>query len=99
MSQGLIHRTRDGLDLVCRVQIDLGVETPYILCAPLVPRDEWGALVPKLHIETSILGEMHVILLSQMVALPLSELGPVVADFGALSEDIAAAVALLVSGF
>lgn len=35
---------RDGNEIVRRVQTDLGIETPYILCAPAFPRSEWGAL-------------------------------------------------------
>ena len=34
---------RDGNEIVCRVQTDLGIETPYILCVP-VSLDPNGAL-------------------------------------------------------
>ena len=40
MSQCAVYRLRDGEELVCRVQADLGVETPYVLCAPVVLRSE-----------------------------------------------------------
>jgi toxin CcdB len=94
-----MHRLRDGEELVCRVQADLGVETPYVLCAPVVPRSEWGALVPKLHIEVDVGDAPCVILMSQMVALPRSELGPVVGDALTRRDEIIAAVDLIVSGF
>ena len=99
MSQCAIYRLRDGEELVCRVQADLGVETPYVLCAPVVPRSEWGALVPKLHLEVAVGDAACVILMSQLVALPRSELGPVVGAALALRDDIIAAVDLIVSGF
>jgi toxin CcdB len=99
MSQCAIYRLRDGQELVCRVQADLGVETPYVLCAPVVPRSEWGALVPKLHLEVIVGDAACVILMSQLVALPRSELGPIAGDALARRDDIIAAVDLIVSGF
>lgn len=85
--------------MVCRVQTDLGIETPYILCAPVVVRSDWGALVPKLHIPIQLNGVPHIILMSQMVAIPGTVLGPVVGNAGAWRDDIVAAIDLLVSGF
>ncbi|EAQ02344.1 hypothetical protein OB2597_19716 [Pseudooceanicola batsensis HTCC2597] len=99
MPQGTIHRTRDGLDLICRVQTDIGAETPYILCAPVLPRDAWGRLVPKLHIAFDLDGRPHVILMSQLIALPASEIGRAVGSAEAWRDEIVMAVDLLVSGF
>ncbi|MGY3439696.1 MULTISPECIES: CcdB family protein [unclassified Marinovum] len=97
--QGAIHRLRDGKELVCRVQTDLGVETPYILCAPVVAREGWGALTPKLHIPFQLNGTAHVILMSQLVAIPGTHIGPVLGDASAWRDEIVAAIDLLVSGF
>ncbi|MBK1637286.1 CcdB family protein [Rhodovulum adriaticum] len=99
MIQGRIHRLRSGNDLVCRIQTDLGIETPYILCAPVLPRSEWGALTPKLHIAFQLDGRSYVMLMSQMIALPAAEIGPAIGDASAWRDDIVAAVDLLVSGF
>ena len=97
--QGAIHRLRDGDELVCRVQTDLGIETPYILCAPVLPRSDWGALTPKLHVPITLNAEAQVVLMSQMVAIPGAAMGPVVGESWAWRDDIVAAVDLLVSGF
>ena len=97
--QGTIHRMRDGNELVCRVQTDLGIETPYILCAPVLPRSEWGALTPKLHISFYFDGIPHVMIMSQMVALPGAQIGPAIGDASAWRDEIVAAIDLLVSGF
>jgi len=99
MTQGRIHRLRSGSELVCRIQTDLGIETPYILCAPVLPRSEWGALTPKLHITFQLDGSLYVILMSQMIALPAAEIGSAIGDASAWRDDIVAAVDLLVSGF
>lgn len=99
MRQGGIHRLRDGDELVCRIQVDLGVETPYVLCAPVVRRSDWGALVPRLHIPISIDDAPHVVVMSQMVAIPSAEIGANVADASAWRDEIIAAVDLLVTGF
>lgn len=99
MTQGRIHRLRSGRDLVCRIQTDLGIETPYLLCAPVLPRSEWGALTPKLHIPFQLDGSPYVLLMSQMIALPAAEIGPAIGDASAWRDDIVAAVDLLVSGF
>ncbi|SEB07668.1 CcdB family protein [Rubrimonas cliftonensis] len=99
MSQCAIYRLREVGDLVCRVQADLGVETPYILCAPVVLRSDWGALVPKLHLEVAVGDAACVVLMSQLVALPRTELGTVVGDALHRRDDMVAAVDLIVSGF
>jgi toxin CcdB len=99
MTQGRIHRLRGGGELVCRIQTDLGIETPYILCAPVLPRSEWGALIPKLHISFQLDGIPHVIIMSQMIALPGTQIGPAIGDASAWRNDIVAAVDLLISGF
>lgn len=99
MSQCSIYRLRGGGELVCRVQADLGVETPYILCAPVVPRSEWRSLVPKLHLEVAVGETACVVLMSQLVALPRNELGPVVGGALDKRDAIIAAVDLIVSGF
>ena len=99
MSQCAIYRLREVGDLVCRVQADLGVDTPYILCAPVVLRSEWGALVPRLHLEVTVDDATCVVLMSQLVALPRSELGTVVGDALHRRDDIIGAVDLIVSGF
>jgi toxin CcdB len=99
MMQGILHRLRDGNELVCRVQTDLGLEMPYILCAPVLLRSEWGALTPKLHIPIQFDDLPHVIIMSQMIALPGTQIGPVVGDASAWRDEIVAAIDLLVSGF
>lgn len=97
--QGSIHRLRDGNELVCRVQTDLGIETPYILCAPVLARSEWGALTPKLYISFHFDDTPHVMIMSQLVALPGREIGPAIGDASAWRDEIVAAIDLLVSGF
>ncbi|MEL6643930.1 MAG: CcdB family protein [Pseudomonadota bacterium] len=99
MPQADLHRTRAGNTLVCRIQTDLGAEAPLILCAPVVPRGEFGRLVPKLHIPVSFDNDTYIIVMSQMVAIPATELGPVVGTVAAWRDEIIAAVDLLVSGF
>jgi hypothetical protein len=90
---------RDGGELVCRIQTDLGAETAYVLCAPVVRRDAWGAPIPVLHVPVQIDGETHLILMSQMIALPSRSLGPSVGSAAAVRDEIVRAVDLLVVGF
>ena len=99
MSQFTIHRLRTGDELVCRVQTDLGLATPYVLCAPVVPRSAWGTPVPRLHVEFEMEGAPHLVLMTQMVALPAGELGSAVGSAGAMRDEIVQAVDLLVVGF
>ena len=99
MIQCAIQRLRDGPELICRVQSELGVATSNILCAPVVPRSGWGSLVPKLHIPCEVNGVSHVIVMTSLVALPVHQLGAVVGDASARRDDVVAAVDLLVSGF
>ena len=97
--QGAIYKLVDSIEMVCRVQSELGAETSYILCAPVVARNSWRVITPKLHISCTVDEEPHLILMSQMIALPSYQLGAVVGDASARRDDIVAAVDLLVSGF
>lgn len=99
MSQFAIYRVRGGNELVCRIQTDLGVATPYLLCAPVVPRNTWGARVPRLHLEFDMEGEPYLVLMTQMLALPAGDLGAVVGSAGERRDEIVQAVDLLVVGF
>lgn len=99
MAHGNIHRLRDGDELICRVQADLGIETSYVLCAPVLPRSEWGALIPKLHIPVHLDSVPHVIIMSQLIALPGGQIGSIIGDASAWRDEIVAAIDLLVSGF
>ena len=97
--QCAIHKLVDSNELVCRVQSELGVETSYILCAPVVTQQSWRVVTPKLHIPCTVGDESHLILMSQMIALPAYQIGVVVGDASARRDDVVAAVDLLVSGF
>ena len=99
MSQGAIYRSRDGKDLLCRVQTDLGLETAMILYAPVMPRSAVQNAIPKLYIPCEINGESHLIIMSELIALPPYEIGDVVDDAKDKRDAIIAAVDLLVMGF
>lgn len=58
-----------------------------------------GSIIPKLHIPIQLGGAPHGILMSQLVALPGSELGTIVDDASSHRDEIEKAVDLLVSGF
>ena len=98
MSQGTLYRLAGG-DVVCRIQVDLGADTPMILCAPVVPQGLVGPLVPRLHLELEVAGVPHVLLMSQMVAIPSRDLGTILGTVTHLRDEIVAAVDLLVTGF
>jgi toxin CcdB len=99
MPQFAIYRLRTGDELVCRIQTDLGVATPYVLCAPVVRGDAWGPPVPRLHVALAIDDVAHLLLMTQMVALPAVDLGPVVGSASDRRDAIVRAVDLLVTGF
>jgi len=97
--QFAVHELRDGDGLVCRIQTDLGVETAFLLCAPVVPADGWGVSVPRLHVAIDVGGARHLILMTQLAAIPAYDLGPIVASAAAQRDAIVQAVDLLVTGF
>lgn len=99
MSQFSIYRVRGRDALVCRIQTDLGVPTPAILCAPVVALAIWGKPTPRLHLPVEVEGVAQVIVMTQMLAIAPSQLGPVVADAGDQRDAIVRALDLLVSGF
>jgi toxin CcdB len=94
-----IHRLRTGDGVVCRIQTDFGVATPFLLCAPVVRRDVWGPPIPRLHIAVEIDGVAHLILMTQMVSIPAKDLGAIVGNAGAHRDAIVQAIDLLVTGF
>jgi toxin CcdB len=75
------------------------VATPFLLCAPVVRRDAWGAPVPRLHLAIGIDGVAHLILMTQMLALPAGDLGAIVGTAEPQRDAIVRAVDLLVTGF
>ena len=99
MSQGDIHRTRDGQAIVCRVQTDLPVDSTYVLCAAVTPREGWGPLTPRLNIPFTLGGVPHVIVMTQMASLHTSMIGDRIGTADHLRDEIVAAVDLLVAGF
>jgi toxin CcdB len=99
LSQFAILRMRDGDELVCRIQTDLGAETAYLLCAPVVRAEDWGTPIPALHVPVDVADEGHLVLMSQMVALPAGSLGPPVGTAASARDAIVRAVDLLVTGF
>jgi toxin CcdB len=94
-----IYRLRTGDELVCRIQTDFGIATPFLLCAPVVRRDTWGPPIPRLHVPVEIDGVAHLILMTQMVSLPAFDLGPIVGSAEPRRDAIVQAVDLLVTGF
>lgn len=99
MSQGTIYRARNGRSLLCRVQSELGLETALVLYAPVVNRTEVINPIPKLHVPCILQGEPHLILMSELLALPASDIGVTVGAVPEARDDMVAAVDLLVSGF
>jgi toxin CcdB len=99
VTQFAICALKTGDELVCRIQTDLGIPTPYLLCAPVVLRAAWGPPVPRLHVPVEIDGVGHLILMTQMLAIPTADLGAVVGSAAAQRDAIVQAVDLLVTGF
>ena len=99
MSQGAIHRVAGGASLLCRVQTEFGRDIPTVLCAPVAPLADWGPAAPRLHIVFPLDGVPHVIVMTQLVAVSTTDLGPAIGDASDRRDEIVAAVDLLVSGF
>ena len=99
MTHLAIYGLRTGDELVCRIQTDFGIATPFLLCAPLVRRDAWGPPVPRLHIAVELEGVAYLILMTQMVSIPAGDLGARVGSAENLRDAIVQAVDLLVTGF
>ena len=97
--QGRIFRLRTGPEMVCRIQSELGADTIFILCAPLVPAEMISPRASNLHIPISIGEAPYLIVMSQMIALPRKDLAQIVGDASHLRDEMIAAVDLLVSGF
>jgi toxin CcdB len=94
-----IHQLRTGDELVCRIQSDLGIATPFLLCAPVVRRDAWGSPIPRLHVPLEIDGIAHLVLMTQLVSIPASDLGAIVGSAESQRDAIVQAIDLLVTGF
>jgi toxin CcdB len=94
-----IHQLRTGDELACRIQTDFGIATPFLLCAPVVRSDVWGAPIPRLHVPVEIGGVAHLILMTQMVSIPARDLGAIVGSAELRRDAIVQAVDLLATGF
>jgi len=97
--QFAIYRLRGREAMVCRIQTDLGAATPFVLCAPVMPRGVWGKPVPGLHLPVAVDGGDYLIIMSQMLALSPYDLGAMAGDAASHRDAIVRAVDLLVTGF
>lgn len=97
MSQFSVHRLRGG-GLAIRLQSDLGVQTPYLLCAPVVVAKEWTPTA-RLHIAVDLEDAPHYVIMTQIAALPASALGAEIGSLARHRDDIKRALDLLVDGF
>ena len=99
MSQFDLYLLHDRRSIVCRLQVDFGLETSTVLCAPVVRKSLWRVPVTALHIPVDIEGEPHVIVMTQILTLEGKTLGPVVGSAREHRDAIIRAVDLIVVGF
>ena len=99
MSQFDIHEVSGGRVLLCRIQTDFGTPAPFLLCAPAIPIEEWGPISPKLHIRVEIGERTHLIIMTQLAAVPAQSLGAIIGSAAPAHDDIIRAVDILVTGF
>jgi hypothetical protein len=65
----------------------------------VIRRELWGPVMPRLHLPFELDGAVHLILMTQMLALAPGDIGAMVGDAGSERDAIVRAVDLLVTGF
>lgn len=65
----------------------------------MIRRDRWGPATPRLHLPFELDGAVHLILMTQMLALAPGDIGAMVGDARSERDAIVRAIDLLASGF
>lgn len=93
-----VHRLADGV-LVLDIQADLLSDFKTRVVAPSLPAKTTPRSLERLHPIFEIDGQDYVIATHLIAAVPLHELGPVVASLADRHEAIMAAIDMLVTGY
>ena len=99
MARFHVYRLRsDGVSAI-DLQANILSDLPSRLMAPLYPVAEMSWSISRLNPRFAIGGELYAMATQRMAAIPVSEIGPELADLSARSDDIIAATDFLFQGF
>ncbi|MBX9469665.1 MAG: CcdB family protein [Rhizobium sp.] len=99
MARFRVHRLKSEDQLVIDLQSDFLHDLPTRVVAPLQPVQTVSWVIACLTPRFEVGGSMYVMATHRLAALPLSEIGPSVADLSARADEITAATDFLFQGF
>ncbi|MGL4196612.1 MAG: CcdB family protein [Allorhizobium sp.] len=99
MARFRVHRLKSEDQLVLDLQSDFLHDLPTRVVAPLQPVQTVSWVIARLTPRLEVDGSMYVMATHRLAALPLSEIGPSVADLSARADEIIGATDFLFQGF
>lgn len=99
MARFHLHRIGNDGSLALDVQSNLLDSLTTRVVMPLVPVGDVATLVPRLNLRIAIDGETFAMLTQFITAIPVSAVGPSLADLSARADEITAATDFLFQGF
>lgn len=99
MTRFHVHRIGNSGSLALDIQSNLLDALTARVVVPLAPLREIAALVPRLNPRVAVDGETFALLTQFMTTVPVSAVGPSIADLSNRSDEITAATDFLFSGY
>ncbi|RKE86586.1 CcdB family protein [Rhizobium sp. AG855] len=99
MTRFHVHRIGDDGSLALDVQSNLLDALTTRVVVPLAPVGDVVTLVPRLNARLAIDGETFAMLTQFITTVPVSAVGPAIADLSARADEITAATDFLFQGF
>lgn len=99
MTRFHVHRIGNNGSLALDIQSNLLDALTTRVVVPLAPLSEIAALVPRLNPRVAVDGETFALLTQFMTTVPVSAVGPSIADLSNRADEITAATDFLFSGY
>ncbi|MGL3608192.1 CcdB family protein [Rhizobium sp. G187] len=99
MARFQVHRLKSADQLVIDLQSDFLQDLPTRVVAPLHPVETVSWLIARLTPRFEVGDKTYVMAAHRLAALPLSEIGPSIANLSHKADEITAATDFLFQGF
>lgn len=99
MARFRVHRLRSEDQLVVDLQSDFLHDLPTRVVAPLQPIETVSWVIARLTPRFEVGGKTYVMATQRLAALPLSDIGPAIADLSNRADEITTATDFLFQGF
>jgi len=99
MARFQVHPLKSADRLVVDLQSDFLRDLPTRVVAPLQPVEDVSWVIARLTPRFEVRGRLYVMTTQRLASIPLSDIGPSIADLSTRADEITAATDFLFQGF